>query len=257
MQTIQFIDQDDNKEFLLEDNGQTSIIREFEGFEYPDVRSAIEDVAGKQSAVHVTSKFGRRRLSVTGDIVGSDVFGTRRELFSVMRQTGQMKLVKILTYDNLALQFEADIVKVVAPYNHKVQSFLIELVAADWRLYSQTLHEEISSSASQVIENAGNERTEAVFRIDGPFTEVELTNNSNSESFALEIDGYGVEEGHYIEVDCFNRTVKLDGVTPIYNAFSGEFFSLLPGENTLTFNVTGGSGSTGLRTKWRDAYNGI
>lgn len=257
MKTITIIDQDNNDQFVLEDNGSETILREFEGFEYAEVKSVIEDVAGKQSAVHVTSKFGRRRGSISGDIVGGDVFATRRNLMAVLRQTGQMKLIKLLTYDDLALQFEADIVKVVAPYNHMVQAFMLEFAAADWRLYSQTEHTLESAEVNQEIENVGNERTEPVFRFDGPFTEAEVTNLSNSESFTLSIDGYGLEVGDYIIVDCLRRTVLLNGVTPIYASFSGEFFSILPGSNTISFVVSGEGAETLLTTTWRDAYNGI
>jgi len=257
MKQITIIDQDDSNEITLYDAGEESILREFEGFEYPEVKSVIEDVAGKKSAVHVANKFGRRNMSIIGDIVGSDIFTARRNLLALLRQTGSMKLIKLTTYDDLLLQCEADITKVVAPYTHTIHNFLIEMVAPDWRFYSQTEHTNLSADSSQVINNAGTERTEPVFRIYGPFTSVTLINNSNAEEFTLEYGVYGVDEGDYIEVDCLNRTVMLNGITPIYSAFSGEFFSILPGNNTISFIPIGGSAATQLRTKWRDAYNGI
>lgn len=262
MKTLTIIDQDDSSQIILEDNGDTTIMREFEGFEYAEVRSVIEDIAGKQSAAHVTSKFGRRTVSVAGDIVGENVFTTRRSLLGLLRQTGNMKLVKILTYDDLALQFEADVTKFVAPYNHQVQSFLLEFTAADWRFYSQTLHSNESADELQTITNAGNERTEPVFKIYGPFTSAEIINLSNSESMTIEYGVYGVEDGDYIEVDCLNRTVLLNGdpLTPAFSAFNAEdsdFFSILPGDNILDFQTTGDGANTKLRTEWRDAYNGI
>lgn len=257
MKTLTIIDQDTSDEFVLYDNGDETILRDFEGFEYPEVKSVIEDVAGKKSAVHVANKFGRRRFSIAGDIVGSDVFQTRRDLLALLRQTGNMKLIKMLTYDDLELQVEADITKVVAPYNHKIQSFLIEMAAPDWRFYSQTERKYKSAAASQIMQNDGTERTEPVFRIDGAFTSAQLTNLSNSETFTIEYGIYGVEAGDYVEVDCFNRTVMLNGVTSIYSAFDGEFFSILPGSNTISFVVAGGDANTLLTTTYRDAYNGI
>lgn len=254
MKTLTIIDQDTSDEFILYDNGDETILRDFEGFEYPEVKSVIEDVAGKKSAVHVANKFGRRRFSIAGDIVGSDVFQTRRDLLALLRQPGNMKLVKMLTYDDLELQVEADITKVVAPYNHKIQSFLIEMAAPDWRFYSQTEREYESAAASQVMANAGNERTEPVFRIDGAISSAVLTNLSNSETFTIT---YALAAGNYIEVDCFNRTVILNGTTPIYSAFSGEFFSILPGNNTISFAAAGTDANTLLTTTYRDAYNGI
>jgi len=257
MKQITIIDQDDLNEITLYDVGEESILREFEGFEYPVVKSVVEDVAGKKSAVHVANKFGRRTMSIVGDIVGSDIFTARRSLLALLRQTGTMKLIKFTTYDDLLLQCEADVAKLVIPYTHTIHTFLMELVAPDWRFYSQTEQTNLSSDATQVINNAGTERTEPVFRVYGPFTSVTLVNNSNAEEFTLEYGIYGIDEGDYIDVDCLNITVLLNGVTPIYSAFSGEFFSILPGENTISFVPAGGGASTQLRTKWRDAYNGI
>lgn len=254
MKQLTIIDQDNALQHTLYDNGEKSIMREFEGFEYAEVRSVVEEVAGKKSAVHVTNKFGRRRSSVSGDLVGDDVFTTRRELLSVMRQTGSMKLIKFTTYDDLELQFEADIAKFIAPYNHKVQSYLIEFLAADWRFYSQTQKEISGGVGTFEMENEGNERTEAVFRVDGAFTEATITNLNNSESFVI---SETVEDGDYVLVDCFNREVLLNGTTPIFNSLSGEFFSLLPGVNNIQFLAEGDNGNTLLTGTYRDAYNGM
>jgi hypothetical protein len=254
MKTIKIIDQVTSDEFEFEDSGDNTIIREFEGFEYPEVRDVIEDISGPQSSIYITSKFGRRRLSFSGDIVGSDVFQTRRDMLAVMRQTGDIKLVEITTYDDLDLQFEAEIVKVVAPYNHKVQKFLIEMVAPDWRLYSQTETENDSSDTNQVITNNGTEASTPVLKIYGSFDDVTITNLSNSESFEIST---AVADGHYVEVDCLNRTVKLDGATSMYSDFDGEFFDILPGENTISFNPTNGGVNAKLVTTFRDAYLGL
>lgn len=254
MKTLQVIDQDTNQSFTFHDNAGGVILREFEGFEYPAVRSVVEDVANRGGGVYITSKFGRRSLSWKGDLLGSNVFALRREMLSVMRQRGTMKLLKFTTYDDLDLQCEAEIVKVLNPYTHQIHTYLIEAVAPDWRFYSQTLHTNTDDAAEQTITNAGTEETEPVFRLYGAFTEVVVTNLTTSESFTIT---QTVAGGDYVEINVNDKTVKLDDGTSIYSAITGEFFTLVPGDNVLTFTPTGGDASTELYVEWRDAYNGI
>jgi hypothetical protein len=157
--------------FTFYDNANGTILRSFEGFEYPSVRDVIEDISGKGGATYVTSKFGRRLVSWSGDLVSSSVFTLRRTMLEALRQQGRMKLIKFTTYDDLALQFEAEITKVLNPYTHSIHSFLIEAVAADWRFFSQAeVEDEVEDGAVGVISNLGNEETDPVFRIDGPGT---------------------------------------------------------------------------------------
>lgn len=259
MKQLTVTDQDTGSTFTFYDNAGGTILREFEGFEYPVVRESIEDVSGPRSAVYVTSKFGRRRFSWSGDIVSDTVFTVRRQIAGVLRQLGSMKLIQFTTYDDLALQCEAEIVKLLNPYNHKIHTFLIEAIAPDWRFFSQALHTNTSVAVEQTVENAGNEATHPTYRINGPFTSVTLTNLSTGDEFTIEGDGYTevAADGEYVEVDTLNRTVKLNGVTSIFSQFVGDFFMLVPGENVLQYVPVGGDAGTTLVTTWRDAYNGI
>ena len=258
MKILKVTNPTDGKSFTFYDNANSVILREFEGFEYAEVRNVIEDISGKQSAIYITSKFGRRRISWEGDLVSSDVFTLRRTMLAAMRQTAELKLIEFTTYDDLELRCEAEIVKVLNPYNHKVHTFLIEAICPDWRFYSQTEHENDSDEASQTINNAGNEMTDPAFRIYGPLTEVTINNLMTSESLTITLDEYsGLSDGEYIDVNVKERTVKLDDDTSIYSDFDGEFFSLIPGNNTLQFSTVGGNGNTSLKTTWRDAWNGI
>lgn len=257
MLEITIIDQVTLEEFTFYNVGEKSILRQFEGFEYADVVNSIDLVAGERSAVYVNSKFGKRSLSIIGDLVGSDVFATRRELLAVLRQTGRPKLVKITTYDNLELQFEAEVVKFSAPYNHQVHSFLIEMVAPDWRFYSQTLHtQEIARNTSEVVENAGNEATCPIFRINGPITTAAITNLNNTQEMAIT---HTLLEGEYIDIDCANQTVTDNEGTEVYSSLDNtpDFISLDPGENTIQFADSGGGATTNLEVIFRDSYNGV
>lgn len=258
MKIITVVNQTDDSEFTFYDSANGILLRDFEGFEFSSVREVIEDIAGPESAIYITSKFGRRRFSWSGDIVSDSVFSVRRDMLLPLRQTGLLKLIKFTTYDDLELQCEAEIVKVVNPYNHKVHTFLIEAIAPDWRFYSQEEYQDESDDAERTITNAGNEQDDPVFRIYGPLTAVTITNLANSESFTIELDEYsGISAGEYIEVNVKDRTVKLDDGSSIFSAFTGEFITLQPGDNPIQFSPTGDDANTVLRVTWRDAYNGI
>jgi len=138
MKQIKITDQDTALDFTFYNNSGGTIIRQFDGFEYPEVLTSIEDVAKQNGAYYSNSKFGRRRLSFQGDLVGTDKFEQRRDLLAVARQLGQMKLFEITTYDDLLLRFEAEIIRLTMPYTHQIHSFLFELEASDYRFFSQS-----------------------------------------------------------------------------------------------------------------------
>jgi len=260
MKQITVLDEITAKTFTFYDNANGIILREFEGFDYPAVREVIEDVSGPMSSVYITSKFGRRRFSWAGDIVDADVFSIRRQMLEPMRQQGTLKLITFTTYDDLALQCYAEIVKVVNPYNHMLHSFLIEAIAPDWRFFSQTEHTNDSADVEQTLNNAGTEETDPIFYIEGPFTSATVANLSTSKEFTIENDGYTdvAAAGEHVKINVATREVllvdALGDETSIFSDFTGDFFTLIPGDNLirLTHSEVGAMQST-----WWDAYIGL
>lgn len=228
-------------------------VTKLEGWEYPEVRNVVEDISGKKSSLYITSKFGRRRFSLTG-FVRNQGYDDRRTMIQALRQTGYQKLLKFTTLDNLTLQASVEILKVVHPYTAVKQPFFIDMVAADSKFYSQTEHVNNSASYTQTINNAGNGESCPIFKIYGPFATATIVNLANSQQFIITSS---VADAHYIEIDVLNRTAKLDGITSMFSAFDGEFFGLEPGDNILQFSYTTGGGNTNLITLWRDSYGGL
>ena len=280
MKRISVVDELHNKVFDFYDNNLGTILRSFEGFEYADVKSAVEDIPGKPGAAYLTSSFGRRIFSWSGDLLNGDVYALRREMLSPMRQSGNIKLIKFTTYDDLELQCFAEITKVVSPYTHSVNSFLIEVVSPDWRFYSQepgtfSIGQSIAFGGAEIAidipleipveagegstvgtaTNEGNDETDPFFTITGPGTDFTIRNETTDKEFILTTT---LLAGEYVEVDVLNRTVKLNGVTNIYSDFSGDFFSLEPGDNEISFlSASGWDDDTNLALSFRHAYNGI
>jgi hypothetical protein len=280
MKQITILEQLNGDYFTLYDNAQGSTLNDFEGFEYATVVPSIDELAGDYGAVYINSKHSTRRLSIKGDLISSDVFTLRRTLLKALRQTGTIKLLSFITYDNLLLQTEAEVVKMTNPYNHSVHSFLIEFLAPDWRFYSQELHSvnlpktivsggasipfptiplsipiSVDATTLHIITTAGNEATDPVFTITGPGENFIIENVTAGKQFILD---YTLTSGQEVVIDVKNRTVVLDGTTNLYPFITGEFWSLLPGDNDLRFFISNGADvETNLNVVYRDAYNGI
>lgn len=224
-----------------------------EGFEYPSVKSVLDDVFGYVGAVYVTSGHGSRRLSLIiyqKDMCGDD----RRTMLKVLRQNGQQKLLKFTTLDDLALQTYVEILTVKHPYNGIVKPFMLEMIAADFRFFSQDLTTvDILANATGSISNAGTAKTSPVYTITGPGTDISVINNDTTDTFLIGDLGASDE----VEVDALNHTVKLNSVID-FSFFSGTFFDLDSGSNSITFSVPSGStANTKLEIAYRNAYNGV
>lgn len=253
MKSIRITDQTSSEYFELVNTANQ--IGELEGWEYPEVNEVIEAVAGKQSGVYITSKHGPRVFSFQG-IKGFTSAQRRTSILKIIRQRGMLKMLTFTTLDNVALQAEVEVTKILWPYTGIIRKpFLIEMTAPDWRFYAQTQTQTTSNNASQTHTNNGTEDTEPVFRIHGAGTAFTVTNSTTGESFTIT---YTLSSSDYIDVDCKNHTIVLNDTTNIFSAMtSGDFFSLIPGANALTWSKTSGDGSTSLRTTFRDAYNGV
>lgn len=230
------------------------LINQVEGFEYPSALVSVEDIANNGGAIEVNSKFGRRTCSFVYRLT-CDVLVGRRSILAALRQTGYLKLVKFTTLDDLDLQFYAYITQVLAPYTSMQKPILIGMVAPDWRFFDQTLQtESINPAATETLTNDGNEQTNPIMRVYGPFSTATVTNLNNSETFTL---SDAVTNGHWVEIDTQAHTVITDLGASAYGSWSGDFMRLVPGDNDIMFTATGASGVCRLEVDWRDAYNGI
>lgn len=257
-----------------------AVIERHEGFEWSSVRHVLEEVPSRDGAIFIDSKFGARSFGWEGTFLSTtadEVLAMRRNFLKVCTQ-GELKTIKVNTYDGLALQINAIITKVLAPYTRGVQHYLVEALAADFRLYSQALQSQSTSPTTSTggtaiptpvplslaftggvpklqIANNGNIYTPPVFRISGPGTNFVVQNLTTGEQFNLTIT---LNDGEYVDIDVLNRTVTKGTNQNVFGAFSGDWITLRPGNNQIHFNLTSGSGAnTTLRVQWRHAYLGV
>lgn len=275
MKSITLLDEVKSLDFTWYNNSDDTILREFSGFEYAQTNNSFQDLPSRLGAYYSASKFSTRRLSWQGDLVGNNIFANRRLMLAPMSQDA-IKLLKFTTYDDLDLQCEVAIDKLVFPYTHSIHTFLIEAIAADWRFYSQTLKTESfgqttleggfsiptsvpvdldgDAAVDNVMVNDGNEDTFPIITITGPGTTFVVGNSANNKSFTLNVT---LTAGEEIVIDTKNQTV-MKGSTNLFDVFEGDFITLESGDNVIAFAATtGGTGGTSIEFEYRDAYRGI
>ncbi len=250
MKTISIFNSVDNETFTIDRDEMSTL----EGWEYSSVQDVIEDVAGNHGATYLTSKQGRRRFSMRLAIK-DQTLANKRSMLLALRQTGSMKLLKFTTLDDLTLQAYVEILVVRYPYSSVIRPFLLEMVAPDWRFYSQTLHQiTMAKDTPTEVENVGNENTYPVYVITGPGNGFTIS-DADGNSFLVD---YELLDDSTIEVDTVANEVKLGDGTPIFSSFSGDFFGREPGAINVTLEVGSGDNvTTELSVDFRDAYNGV
>ena len=158
-------------------------------------------------------------------------------------------------------------------YNIGRGTFLVELLAEDPRIYSDTP----SSSSTQVFvaegvdfsvdfsfsfgggtggvvqcTNNGSYFSPPVIRFTGPCTNPKVRNLSTNEHIRLETV---IASGHYLEVDVKERTVVADdgGSRYAYLDMSSIWWELGPGTSAIEFTAEAASGAL-MNISWRGAW---
>jgi hypothetical protein len=202
---------------------------------------------------------GPRRISARG-VIGPDGGGSRDELraiedaFRWAHRTGY----RVLQRDgDRYVTAEVRRVTLGADQGYSWMPFAVEWEAADPYWYSTSTDDDLwtgpTNGGTRPIANAGSAATPAVFTIivaSGVELTLTLTNSTTGQSFTL--TELPVAGGDELVVDCGAQTVELEGVNRM-RYFSGSFWHLAPGSNTITLALSGvtlTSIETELRQRW-------
>lgn len=245
-----------------------------QGFEYPTTKVSVEDLAGPQSALYVTSKAGRRLLSWDALIDNTDI-----DIVELQRAARPGSLKELFfTSCHGDLKTNLEILSLTMPYVEAPRrSCHVEAVCPDWRFYSieehnaSTLESSISGGMAipasipydigsptiieTIITNAGSESSTPRFIIYGPGTSFTITNLTTGEAFTID---YSISDTDYIHVNVQDGTIFLNDDIDIYSSLtSGLLWNFGPSQNEIRFQASGKDITTRLEIFWRDAYGGI
>lgn len=114
-----------------------------------------------------------------------------------------------------------------------------------------------SGGGTVTVTNAGNAKSWPRLRVYGRMDAPIVRNTTTGKTLAF--PGLSVGAGDYVEIDCFKRTVLLNGAANLsmmryLDRATSEFFQLAAGANTLQLQGSNFDGVAKVRVYWRDAW---
>lgn len=263
-------------------NGTDYSILNAQGFESPGVDVAKSPLAGMHGVkVHRTLwreriiriEFGLRSATVAGHATLRKDF---LEAFDLARDGNTT--MSLTTIDGKSLQMDVNLNGMIdggfSPGYLTTSKIRIELIAQDANIKGQALNEtEIappvaggvtlptvipfalaSFGGSATITNSGNGIAWPIITVQGPATNAHVRNSTLGVQFNITNP---ITAAQYIEIDPLNQTVLLNGTTNWLQYFTGDWWWLEPGANSVQFNSDDNNPASFAEIAWRNAYLGI
>ena len=267
---------------LLMGAGTNYALIDARGFESPDIDVSKFGFVGKHGAKIVRALWRDRKIRLEFALRSSTPasYATLRQnlikAFDLAR-AGNTDLM-FTTLDGKNLQVNVNLANAMdggfQPGYITAGRIRIELIAGDPNLYGQTLNQQdinppiaggvtlptvipfalASSGGSATVANNGNGASFPIIRIYGPSTNGHVRNSTLGVQFNIATT---IATGDYVEIDLLNQTVLLNGITNYIQYFTGSWWWLEPGNNSIQFNSDGNEPASFARLFWRDAYLGI
>jgi hypothetical protein len=124
--------------------------------------------------------------------------------------------------------------------------------AADFEDWGFDLAFGVAVAGSVICNNAGNIETRPTVTFYGPMTNPVLSNTTTGIVWSSNINLSG---GETLVVDFDAKTLLLNGVTDRYSYFTGQWWTLVPGDNVIELAVSAGSGTAQI--SWRSAWDSV
>jgi hypothetical protein len=254
------------------------------GLDSADVRENADDLAEADGGIHGNFWMGRRPIVGTVEFVPTSTIDRNQRNVRLQQAANCLRADAILSWtpDGGTAQFVR--VRRNQPLRRADDAgwkttYSLPLVAADPRIYSNTLHSvNVGATASPTVgmgfamvfpisfggsgtvasvlaTNSGTGPTPASIRIDGPIVNPTLTNATSAQVIAF---AYTLGTGEYLLIDTEARTIVFNGTTNRFSALdfgnTTGWWSLLPGTNDIRLAGSGITGATALTVNYRDAW---
>jgi len=252
------------------------------GFGSPDVKVSIKEKGAYHGADLGNYNYGKRGFSLEGRIVGDDTTDyaeKRRALEQAVDLYDGLQTVTIVTKDGLTLVVDVIITSAIdmpyeagqaimsnyrlefaAPYPFiKGNADITETVPVHTGGGAEIPAElplEIGQGGTgdTTVTNDGNAKAFPIIKIYGAIENPSISNQTRGESLGLTYTLNSTTD--YIEIDTYNRTILLNGITNIRQYFTGDFIVLNPGDNTIRLSAASYAGGY-AEIIYRDSYLGI
>lgn len=264
-------------------NGTDYIIHRMTGFGLPLIRTSSDPRSGADGRITWNQLYDGRRLILEGHINlddYGDIRDARNALYSAFTIKNGETPMTINTTDGetYVIDYKTTNIDqgtaVAGQITHL--DFRIEVTSDDHRFFANSITStnidppvgggtgfpatfpvvfSSGSGGSATITNNGSAMAEIDVYFYGEITNPRLTNSTTGESFQLV---QSISSGSYVRIYNENNNfyVLQGGVTNRYSNFTGDFWRLVPGSNSITFNCSSFDGGYVL-IKFRDSYLSI
>lgn len=245
------------------------------GLDSPEVRESFADLAEADGAIHGNFFHGRRPITLSGQILGSTNEQRNERLTRLQRAANSLSADGTLTWIPSGSISQFCYVRKQQPTRISgvgtLKSFFVALVAADPRIYasSATSYSGIAIGGTQVAENRGSYAA--------PFDSITISRPTAGtvNTITITVEGVtvvklggtgspaalGWTSGSAITSYVINtrtRAVTTTGsVTNAYNTVdftASNWTDLSPGNNNVSFTVTGGGTGSTMAISYRDVW---
>jgi len=257
--------------FVLNDTPRLYHLTSIEGFDDVSMREAREN----KPAAHGQNDYGQflaeRLITLNGTILATSSTqrdGAVQDLLDAFIKDGIYRWLTWTVTGEVAKQVYCKVFskKVTQEYSNDpfMREFTINLLAVDPRIYSQiettsTVYIPTSTGGFSFpltfplnfgtarvggtvsCNNLGNFESLPLIRIYGPVNAPEIKNVTDSNKY-IKVNMV-VSSGDYLEINLDSKTIMLNGTASryLYLNSGSNWFSLLSGNNSLTFKDSGGN----------------
>ena len=270
----------------IHDAGQYALTQ----FDYnqPAPRSSLVTLARRHGSADFTSLYGPRSFQIAGEVWGATAANLWSAVDALKARLALDAADLTLTFTRTGRVAQRCYVRPGGEWEFPMRgggpflAFSGSLVAADPRIYSDTLHSETydpsvsatgnglsfpltfpltfygTASGNLSVENAGTFPTYPTLVVNGPATNPVIENVTTGETITTTASLATSSDSLWIDVG--KREVRLNGSSgtlrpDLITVASTTFFDLEPGVTELRLTGTGFTlGSTYLQCDWRDAW---
>ena len=222
-------------------------LEEVTGIDSPDVRESFDLIVEGDGARHSNFFHGRRPITLSG-LLNPGVQGSvaNKNATRLLRVTNAMRQDAYLRWTVTGGVPVQVAVRRGAPpriTGNRTKQFLVTLVAADPRVYSQATKTfnayYLFGGAGGNVTNSGTVETFPTITIGGTCVNPTITNNTTGKSLSLTTTLTATQS---LELNFADRTIKTQTGANAYstmNYTTSQWFGLVPGVNSLTVTATG------------------
>jgi hypothetical protein len=250
-------------------------------------RVSKNNLTGQDGGVINAVLKGMRVLTFEGTITGADAtefFARRRTLINAFNTSAGRQTLTLTTWDGLTYTIDAfctgepDIKDVSGDVTQTRYQVILECPNPLFNVSGSAVVETATpvlgskgftipftipfpignqeTGSTITIVNSGDTAVIPTFKLDGLLDNPKVANLTTSESFTI---ATSITNGRYVDlyIDNGDKFVLLDGVTPYYQYFAGDLFTIQPGANIIKLTAESSDVDGLLTITYSDKRNGL